>query len=574
MRIAVQSVGTIGPRAGQQTAQGIKEDNQDCLGLRVPVEPALSTKGIAAVIADGMSACMAGREASEASVKGFLLDYYSTPDSWTVKTSAQKILTALNQWLFSKGHAAGYERYGLVTTLSILVLKSNTAHLFHVGDTRIYRIRETQMELLTRDHRVWTSPEKNYLNRAMGVDVRLDIDYKTEVVEVGDIFVLTTDGIHDYLDDGSIKAVILAAQTDFDGAADTLIQQALANDSQDNLSAQVIQVTALPLQDAGEAYQQLMALPIPPDLEAGNVIDGYKILRELHASSRSQLYLALDTETDDLVALKTPSINFEDDEVYLEAFLHEDWVGQRINDPHVLKIPPQLRKRRFMYTVSEFIEGQTLRQWMNDHPEPELTQVRMIVEQLCVGLRAFHRLEMLHQDLKPENVMIDQYGVIKLIDFGSVKIAGLAEVHSPLERHHLMGTLDYCAPEYFKNQPGTTRSDLYSVAIIAYEMLTGKLPYVKSGLSRKINREYVSIRTYAASVPVWVDGAFKKALQLDPQKRYEVLSEFLYDLSHPNEAFMQQEFVPLLDRNPASFWRGLSILLLLCNLFLLYLLST
>jgi len=164
--------------------------------------------------------------------------------------------------------------------------------------------------------------------------------------------------------------------------------------------------------------------------------------------------------------------------------------------------------------------------------------------------------------------------VIKLIDFGSVKIAGLAEVHSPLERHHLMGTLDYCAPEYFKNQPGTTRSDLYSVAIIAYEMLTGKLPYVKSGLSRKINREYVSIRTYAASVPVWVDGAFKKALQLDPQKRYEVLSEFLYDLSHPNEAFMQQEFVPLLDRNPASFWRGLSILLLLCNLFLLYLLST
>jgi len=560
-------------QAGQHTEQGVKEDNQDCLGLRVPTEPVLTNKGIAAVIADGMSACMAGREASEASVKGFLLDYYSTPDSWTVKTSAQKILTALNRWLFSKGHAAGYEQYGLVTTLSILVLKSNTAHLFHVGDTRIYRIRAQAMELLTRDHRVWTSPEKNYLNRAMGVDVHLDVDYKTETVEVGDIFVLTTDGIHDYLDDGAIKTIVLEAQADYDAAAERLIKAALANDSQDNLSAQVIEVTALPLQDAGEAYQQLLSLPIPPDLEVGNILDGYKILRELHASSRSQLYLAVDTETETLVALKTPSINFEDDEAYLDAFLHEDWVGKRINDPHVLKIHTQTRKRCFMYTVAEFIEGQSLRQWIDDHPEPDLAEVRMIVEQLCTGLRAFHRLEMLHQDLKPENIMIDKYGVVKLIDFGSVKIAGLSEVHSAIERHHLMGTLDYCAPEYFKDRPGSTRSDLYSVAIVVYEMLTGKLPYVKSGLSRRVNRDYVSIREHNDTIPVWVDGALKKALQIDPEQRYEVFSEFLYDLNHPNDIFMKQDFMPLLERNPALFWRSVSVALFVCNIFLLYLLS-
>jgi eukaryotic-like serine/threonine-protein kinase len=555
--------------AGQYSVAGVKEDNQDSLGIRIPSEPALTSKGIAVAIADGMSACHSGREASEASVCGFLNDYYSTPDSWTVKTSAQKILTALNQWLFSKGHAIGDGQYGLVTTLSIVVLKSNTAHLFHVGDSRIYRLREGIFECLTRDHRIWVSADKNYLNRALGVDLHLDIDYKTEVVEVGDCFLLTTDGIHDYLNDATIEAFIKQPFSDLDEAAKLLVDKALAAKSLDNVSCQIVQIEALPHQDVAEAFQHLVELPIPPVLEPGHILDGYKVLRELHASSRSQLYLALDTETNEQVALKTPSVNFDDDEAYLDAFLHEDWVGKRLNNPHIMKIHPQTRKKQFLYIVSEFLEGQSLRQWMRDNPVPDLSDIRNILEQIDRGLRAFHRLEMLHQDLKPENIMIDKYGVVKIIDFGSVKIAGIEEQHTPLERHHLMGTYDYCAPEYLTGKPGSFQSDLYSVGVIIYEMLAGELPYSSSGLLKQSNREYISVLKHNEALPVWVDGALRKALQIDSELRYQEMSEFVYDMQHPNEALVASGYVPLIVRNPVGFWRWTSALLLISNVFLL-----
>ena len=144
----------------QYSDKGEKPSNEDFYGILIPEEPLLSTKGVVIAIADGMSGSDAGGEASEYSVKGFLSDYFSTPESWSVKTSGEKVLSALNSWLFSKGQHDYNSTRGLVTTLSVLVIKSTTAHLFHVGDSRIYRFRDNKLELLTRDHRVWLSPKK------------------------------------------------------------------------------------------------------------------------------------------------------------------------------------------------------------------------------------------------------------------------------------------------------------------------------------------------------------------------------------------------------------------------------
>jgi len=553
--------------AGQHTEAGIKESNDDSCGIRIPDGPSLTTKGIAAVIADGMSGSEAGREAADACVQGFLSDYFSTPDSWTVETSGEKILAALNRWLYSQGHQQYGTSRGLVTTLSVLVIKSTTAYLFHVGDTRIYRFRDGELEQLTRDHRVTVSREKNYLSRAMGIDVHLDIDYRSFPVETGDSFLLTTDGIHDFVDDSTLKRLLVESNNTPEEAVRAILHEAKSRESNDNLSAQILTIDQLPDTDENEFYRKLTALPFPPPLEPGLVLDGYRILREIHASNRTQIYLALDTETGSRVVLKTPSVNFEDDPEYIDQFLHEEWAGKRLKNNHILRVLEPHGRRQCIYYVTEFIEGQTLRQWMRDHPGPALKEVRNISEQIAQGLRAMHRQEMIHQDLKPENIMLDEHGVVKIIDFGSTKIAGIAEITTPLDRDKILGTRNYTAPEYLQDQPGSNRSDIYSLGVITYEMLCGKLPYRKELTRRNLSKlKYSSTREHNENIPSWIDGTLRKAVSINPERRYTLLSEFVYDLSHPNADYCAKERPPLIERNPVAFWRGLSVFFFLTTI--------
>ncbi len=548
--------------AAQKSEAGVKDSNDDSVGIRIPEEPSLLTaKGVAAVIADGMSGSEAGREAADSCVRGFLNDYFSTPDSWTVETSGEKILGALNRWLYSQGHQQYGTPKGLVTTLSVLVIKSTTAYLFHVGDTRIYRLRDGELEQMTHDHRVTVSADKSYLSRAMGIDVNLDIDYQSFVVEKGDAYLLTTDGIHDFVDDTTLKRLVVENLRTPDKAVDAIVRRAAMNDSNDNLSAQLLYIEELPDGDEQEFFRKLTRLPFPPPLEPGMVLDGYRILRELHASNRTQIYLALDTETDTEVVLKTPSVNFEDDPEYIDQFLHEEWAGKRLDSPHVLKVLEPHGRRHFLYYVTEYVKGKTLRQWMLDNPQPSIDEVRNIVEQVTRGLRAMHRQEMIHQDLKPENIMIDEHGVVKIIDFGSTKIAGITEITTPLQRDNVLGTRNYTAPEYLRGHGGSNRSDIYSLGVITYEMLCGKLPYPKELTERNLNKvRYVSIRQHNKAIPDWVDGALMKAVAINPERRHSLLSEFVYDLSHPNANYTRLDQQPLIERNPVAFWRTLAIL--------------
>ena len=238
----------------QSSDKGIKDQNEDFFGAYLPEDSALENKGIAVAIADGMGSCANAREASEQCVKGFLSDYFSTPETWTVKTSGAKVLTAINNWLLSNGDKGHVN--GMVTTFSALVFKSTTAHIFHIGDSRIYRFRDGDFELLTTDHRVWISEEKNYLSRAMGIDFHLDIDYKKFGLEVGDVFLMTTDGIHDYLDDHQLKEH-LSSKGSFDVIADNIVMNAIKAKSHDNVTCQIIRIESLPNQDANEVYNEL-----------------------------------------------------------------------------------------------------------------------------------------------------------------------------------------------------------------------------------------------------------------------------------------------------------------------------
>lgn len=562
---------------GQHTDKGVKETNQDFHGATIPNEPQLSSKGVALAVADGISSSAVSHIASESAVSGFFADYYCTSDAWSVKTSAQRVLMATNSWLHAQSQQSQY-RYdkdrGYVCTFSALVIKSTTAHLFHAGDSRIYRVHGTALEQLTQDHRMWLGEDKSYLSRALGIHPQLDLDYRAESVDVGDTFILATDGVYEYISAASMIGAIAHHPDDLDAAARAIVEQALDQGSDDNLTVQILRIDALPLQQSDELYQQLTELPFPPTLEARARFDGYTIVREVHASSRSHVYLATDDDSDTPVIIKTPSMDLQQDVAYLERFLTEEWVARRINSAHVAQPCRQTRKRNFLYSVSEFIDGQTLTQWMIDHPQPDLETVRGIVEQIAKGLRAFHRLEMLHQDLRPENIMIDATGTVKIIDFGSTRVAGIMEIASPTERSELLGTAQYTAPEYFLGESGTPRSDMFSLAVITYQMLTCKLPYglqVARCRTRAAQNKlsYRPIREHDRELPAWIDDVLRKALHPDPYKRYEDLSEFVFELRQPNQAFLNKARPPLMERNPVLFWKGMSLALAVTVLILL-----
>jgi len=553
----------------QCTDKGRKEINQDFHGASVPDEPLLSTKGVAIALADGISSSDVSQVASEAAVVSFLEDYFCTSEAWSVKTSAHRVLAATNSWLHSQTRHSQFcfdKDRGYVCTFSAMVIKSNTAHIFHVGDARIYQVHEHALEQLTHDHRLWVSQEKSYLSRALGINPQLEIDYQSLQLQIGDTFLLATDGIYEYASSDFIVRAIKGHQDNLDKAAKAILDEAYQQGSTDNLTIQIVRVEDLPSQNTEEMYLQLTGLPFPPVLDARMLFDGYKILRQVYASNRSHLYLAVDQETDARVIIKTPSIDQRDDPAYLERFLMEEWIARRINSAHVLKPCQQTRKRTFQYIVTEFIEGQTLSQWMIDNPKPSLETVRGIIQQIAKGLQAFHRLEMLHQDLRPANIMIDSTGIVKIIDFGSTRVAGVVEMVPCAEQHQILGTAQYTAPEYFLGEGGSPCSDLFSLGVIVYQMLSGRLPYgtqVSKARTRSAQKKltYRSVLDDDREVPAWIDDAIKKAVDPDPYKRYQELSEFIYDLRHPNKAFLNRTRAPLMERNPVAFWKAISLIL-------------
>ncbi|MEH6589852.1 MAG: protein kinase [Halioglobus sp.] len=569
--------GNLRLSVGQHSVAGRKAKNEDAIGIRIPDGNLLITKGIAAVIADGVSAAEAGREASETCVSNFLSDYFSTPEAWTVKKSSQQVLTALNRWLCARSQGFSENRKGFVTTMSTVVFKSHTAHLFHVGDSRIYRLRDGELEQLTRDHSTPISDHQTYLTRAMGLDVKLDVDYQGLTLRQGDIFFMSTDGIHDYLPLDTIQQTIRAADKDLVSGCKILAELALKAGSGDNLSCQLLRIDSLPTAKIDDVVRQLTELRFPPFLKPGMILDGYRIVRELHASTRSQVYQVEDMETGASYCMKTPSLNFEDDPAYIERFIMESWVGKRIQSPYVVRVMESKREKSCLYYLTEYINGRTLTQWMREHRKPAVEEAVFLIDQIAKGLRAFHRRETLHQDIKPDNIMIDGEGRIKIIDFGACHVAGIAEIVTPINRDIALGTASYSAPEYRVDKPADYRSDLFSLAVVSYEILTGRLPFGGKLEHCKNQRDFLNTQ-YTQSyklnplVPHWIDGALKKALRYQSERRHADVDEFVYELQHPNPKYLEYQHRPILERDPLTAWKSIAGILALTQIATLMLL--
>jgi len=549
---------------GQHSEAGRKPLNQDFHGVAQPTDAQRRSRGIALAIADGISSSPVSQVASAAAVRGFLEDYYGTSEAWTVRRAAHCVLAATNGWLHAesqRGEGRFDKDRGHVCTFSALVFKGREVHLLHVGDTRVYRVHASALEQLSQDHRVRVYGGQTYLGRALGINAHLDIDHASWHVEVGETFLLTTDGAYEHLDATAVQEALAAHGPDLQAAAEALVATALTRGSEDNVTVMLARVESLPTTHAPPASRD--GLRLPPRLAPRQSFEGYQVVRELQQTTRSQVVMAVDAAGREW-ALKLPTAELAGNAAELDRFATEEWVARRVDSPHVIKAAPAEAKREHLFTAVEFIHGQTLAQWMTDHPRPGLDEVRDLAEQIGRGLQALHRKEMLHQDLRPENLMIDRQGTVILIDLASAHVAGLSEARGDVRALELAGTLQYTAPEYFTGDGGSPLAELFSLAVQVYQMLTGALPY---GLQvphvrgeRDLHKlQYVPLRTRRPDLPEWLDRVLRKALQPQPARRQQALSEFLHDLQAPGPEFTTRDRTPLQQRHPLLFWRGLTL---------------
>ena len=552
---------TLKVSIGQYSTAGIKQQNQDFHGVYLPEGHVLRQKGIACVIADGIGSSNVSHLAAETAVGSFLSDYYSTSDAWSTQTSAERVIRATNSWLYAQTQQS-QGRFdkdrGYVCTLSALILKQQQAHVFHVGDSRIYRIRDHEIELLTHDHRVWLSSREHYLSRALGADYRIEIDYRNIELKEKDIFLLMTDGVYEFVTDQQLLDLILV-DADLNQLAKAFVEKALEQGSDDNLSLQVIHVEQLPELNQFHIQQDYV---FPQQLSKGEVFEGYVIDKILHQNHRSCLYLAHDTQQQPLV-IKTLGVDLQQDKNAVEQFQLEDWVSKRLKHDNLMQCYPHNTEKKYLFQCYEYLQGETLAQWLHRQEKPlNLDEILPILQQTALALNAMHRLEMLHQDIRPKNIMVinaENAMKIKLIDYGSTAVRGLVEIN-PKNANRALGTLAFMAPEYFIDHSPSVHSDQFSLAVMAYYLFTKQLPYGTdlarcNSLKQMKKVQYHSIRKYRPDLPIWLDKILGQALSIEPIHRFEALSELIHNLMHPSKELLNSKPPAIIERDPLRFWQ-------------------
>jgi protein phosphatase len=548
---------------GQSSLTGARPRNEDFCAAATPEGAELDAKGLVAAVADGVGGLANGREASEHTVRGLLADYYATPETWSVQQSLSTVLAALNRWLLAYA-ARTREAAGMATTLSAVVLRGRRFYTAHVGDSRIYRLRDGNLARLTSDH-VWEHPElHNVLSRAIGLDTQLAVDFGDGDLETGDMFALVTDGVWSHLDDERIRELLLAEDGP-EAAASALAAAAVKGGADDNCTALVMRVVSLPKDRLSDAIARLKRLALPPRLKPGEALDGLTVEDVLHESRVTLLYRVRDSQGRQLV-LKTLRPEAGDEES-AAALAHEEWLARRVTDAHFPQVVPHPQRTRLYYLMS-WHEGATLKAHLATGRRFSPAETADLGIRLLKGVAALHRLAIIHRDLKPDNLHLDAEGRLRILDLGVAASDGqaLGEINNP-------GTPSYMAPELFQGHAADEVTDLYAAGVTLYELLARKYPYgeVEPFQTPRFG-EPVSPARYRPDIPPWLEAVILKAVARERKERFETAEEFILALERgAHRPLAAPRRLPLAQRNPSLTVKLLLGGSLLLNLVLLYL---
>lgn len=285
-------------------------------------------------------------------------------------------------------------------------------------------------------------------------------------------------------------------------------------------------------------------------LHPGDRLDHYRIDGLVARSGMASIFRGTDTRNDRAVAIKLPHPEMEADPVLFDRFNREEEIGKKLDHPGVVKVfGDEDRSQRYM--VLEWVEGRLLRQILNEQKKFPPERAIRITLALCNALDYIHSQGVVHRDLKPENIMIGPNDEVKLIDFGIAANAGSRRL-TFAKLTEAMGTPDYISPEQVKGKRGDQRSDVYSLGIMFYEMLTGTVPFTGPNpfviMNQRLLNDPIPPREVNPEISPQLQEIIYRALERDPNKRYPNAHEFALDLEHP-------EKVGVADRSELKNWQ-------------------
>ena len=553
---------------GQSSLTGPRERNEDYIGIVTPLTEQLSVKGALIAVADGVSGNAGGGEAAEMTVRTVSADYYATPDTWEPHSALDKVLTAANRWVLSQANA-NRDMAGMATTLSLLIIRGQRYYSAHVGDTRIYLLRDGVLSQLTTDH-VWDRPDmRHVLKRAVGLDAHLTADFGEGNLQVGDIFALMSDGVWDSLGEQAIHVGL----TKFDTpklVAEYLTETSLKKGSLDNSTAVIVKIDDIGKESLSDLIAGGKQLVVPPKLNVGEVLDDFEVMQILHESRVSLLYKVKNINTNQLFVLKTLQPLLANDLDSCNALLNEEWLSKRVVSQYVPQILPlSTEKRSKLYYVMSWHEGATLQQRLDSGHHFTVAGTAKIGIELMRGLGALHRLSIIHRDIKPANVHIASDQRLRILDLGvaySMNVGKMESMQNP-------GTPSYMAPELFDGAEANEQSDIYAAGVTLYHLLSRKYPHgeVEPFQHPKFG-EPTALTRYRPDIPAWLDNIIQKAIARDLSKRFETAEEMLLALEHGELKPISAQRTPLIARARLVKWQWIAIFSFIINILLMYLL--
>ncbi len=579
---------------GQASQRGLRAHNEDfCAALPAPrSEPA---RGLIAAIADGVSAGGQGRAAAQTAVISLVQDFHAVPATWETTVALDRLIAAHNAWLADHNRRRSDDASGL-TTLTALVLHGHTWTAAHVGDTRAWLLRDGQLQQLTHDHALDHPDLGSRLTRALGLEDTLRVDFHQGALQVGDVLLLSSDGVHRTLKAARIAALLRDGpdgQADVQALAETLVQAALDAGSPDNASALVLRVQGLAEQGLNDALLAGRQLPAAPRLKVGDRLDGMTVTALVADTGVHRLYQAREDASRALVAIKTLHESRAGDAEERAMLAHEAWLGAQVGPPagardgggFVRVRTP--RDASAFYVVFDWHSGHTLEQLLEQRAG---TGQAFGADEVVAGaiavtraLARLHRQRVIHRDVKPANLHRGDDGQWRLLDLG----AALSGREPAALRALRAGTPSYMNPEQWLDAADAATegaghadamSDLYALGVTLYRWLTGRLPYgqIEPYQTQRYRRDPVAPSRLRPDLPIWLDHVVLKAVARDRRQRFQTAEELLLALERgASRPLAAPPATPLVNRDPAALWQialavslGFNLLLVVWLLFL------
>ncbi len=537
---------------------GPRDRNEDFAGAVLGYELAEPRHDVVAAVADGIGSAKGGRVAAETAVRGFLDGFTQLPETMEVRNAGPRVLAPLNSWIHGQGRR-DTTLAGMGCTFTALVLRGRTAHVLHIGDTRAYRLSGDRLTVMTTDHVRGGEPGRSgVLYRALGVETEVRLDYSSQPMARHDRFLLCSDGVHGFLS-SEVIADVMRENPAASDAARALVRAALQNGGTDNSTAMVIDVVDLPEAGSADVTATMMALPIIAAPQVGETVDGF-VLNALISDGRyTRLFLAVDEAEGGEVVVKFPKREAESVATFRTAFAREAWVGARVNSPwvgRIIALPPG--RQTCLYTVMPYYVGELLQTRMGHAPMLGLEEGRNIAIKLARAVDALHRADIIHRDIKPDNVILERDGSLKLIDLGVVRVPALEEgAPGPIP-----GTAGYMAPEMYDGEPGNEATDIFALGVTIFRAFAGEFPYGVPEAGPPHGRPK-ALSNLRPDLPGWLEAALARAIAIDPADRFGDVVEFAVELEAGPSRAPAEERRPrtLYERSPVRFWQGVAALL-------------